>query len=667
MAKAQAKAERPLPPLKKNFWANDRKVGYALGVLAFLLYAKTIGFGYALDDVAVLSGNRYVKDGFDGFGEILSTFYWHGHDSFAASNSGLFRPLSLLLFATEWQLFGDKPQVFHFIHILLYACVAIHLYRWLSEMLGKEGRRIALFATLLWIVLPVHTEVVANLKSADEILALLFSILGLRLLLKWSASGSIVMLLVAAVFFFLALLSKEAAVLILPLALLMLMMFRRKSIRELLAPGAILLGFALVWLAWHYAVIANADSQPLDYDYRHNALLSNPSAIDRLGTAIGLQARYWVKMLVGYPLSYNYSFNEIPVNGFADSWPWLALAGTGAALYFAWKKFRTLPALSFAIIFYFVTMLLTSNIFFPIGDIFAERFTFIPSIGFCILLAMLILRNAKTDFTPTSTAIGILVVLCVVYSARTFARTSDWKDEETLFLADVEHAPNSARVHGNAGVLYLNAALGDTNQVTRRQKFELAFQEYSAAYEIDNRDYGAAAALGQIMYHKADYKASVMWSQRSISARRQLLKEQGLPLTDDWNTLQNTGDAYVRLEQYDSARFYFNASANVFPRTDIYDRMGNAHLRSKDTVAALAAYAEAVRFDSAYIAGWDKIANLKGMRRDYAGSNEAFLKIAAIDSTNPAPWRMLYTNYGLMGDTVNAGLAAKEYYKRGGK
>jgi tetratricopeptide (TPR) repeat protein len=309
-------------------------------------------------------------------------------------------------------------------------------------------------------------------------------------------------------------------------------------------------------------------------------------------------------------------------------------------------------------------MLLTSNIFYRIGDIFAERFTFIPSIGFCILLALLIVRGSKKQFS-TTTAAGILTLMCLVYSIRTFARTPAWTDDNTLFLTDVENSPNSGRIHSNVGFIYMNAALLDSNAITKRQKLDLAYGELARAFEIDNRDYGSASALGQVMYHKGDFNASVMWSQRSIAVRRQLLLDEGYTdVPDDWNTLQNTGDAYVRLEKFDSAAFYFTASAKIFPRTEIYEKLGGAYLRAKDTAGAIASYTDAIRVDSAYISGWDKIANLKGMRKDYAGSNEAFLKIAALRPDDPAPWRMIYTNYGLMGDSVNAGNAALEFNRR---
>src|ERR1044071_5511236 len=184
MAKVKTKEKAELTH-SKPFWSQDRTIAWALGGFAFLLYAQTIGFGYALDDVAVLKSNDFVHAGFRGFKDILTSFYWHGNASFADANSGLFRPLSLLLFATEWQLFHDKPGVFHFVHIMLYAVAAMQLYLFLRDLFGKTGSQLAIFATLFWIVLPVHTEVVANLKSADEILSLLFSLLMMRWLLKW--------------------------------------------------------------------------------------------------------------------------------------------------------------------------------------------------------------------------------------------------------------------------------------------------------------------------------------------------------------------------------------------------------------------------------------------------------------------------------------------------
>jgi len=669
MAKTKARAEKPVPALKKNFWSNDRNISYVLAGIAFLLYVQTIGFKFALDDVAVLTGNAYVKDGFGGFGKILSTFYWNGNASFADANSGIFRPLSLLLFATEWQIFGEKPGVFHFIHIVLYAVVAMQLFLLLRELFGKSSGQIALVATLLWIVLPIHTEVVANLKSADEILSLLFSLLGLRWLLRWNDNRKMRSLLFSGGFFFLALLSKEAAVLILPLALLALMMFRERTVKSLITPGVVLAAIAVVWLLWHEWVIRSSPSKMITYDYRNNALLSNPSAIDQLGTAIGLQARYWIKMIVGYPLSWNYSFNEIPVNGFADVWPWISLIGISVAGYFAWKTFRRQPIISFSILFYFVTIILTSNIFYKIGDIFAERFTFVPSIGFCILVAAFLVRYRKSEVVAKmpSSALGIFIIISLAYAVRTMDRTGDWKDESTLFLADVDHAPNSARVHGNVGIIYLNSALGQKDEVMKQQQLKLAYEELSIAEEIDPRDFQSSKLLGQVLYLQKDYKSSVHWSELSVVQRRQVCIESGQPVTDDAETFLNIANAFEKLANYDSTLYYYNESAKALPAPTTYLRIGDTYLRTHDTLSALGMYDRAVLLDSALADGWDKIGNIKGMRGDYAGSNIAFQKIAVLKPEDPNPWKMIYTNYGMMGDSLKAKEAAQEYFKRGGK
>jgi tetratricopeptide (TPR) repeat protein len=669
MAKTKAKAEKQIPSLKKNFWFEDRNVAYILGAFAFLLYSQTIGFKFALDDVAVLTGNTYVKDGFGGFGKILSTFYWSGNPSFADANSGIFRPVSLLMFATEWQIFGEKPGVFHFIHIVLYAVVAMQLFLLLRELFGKSSGQLALVATLLWIVLPIHTEVVANLKSADEILSLLFSLLGLRFIVRWSNINSTVNLLMSCAFFFLALLSKEAAVLILPLALLGLIMFRDRNIKSLIAP---VIAFGIitgVWLLWHMWVINSSPSKMITYDYRNNALLSNSSSIDQLGTAIGLQARYWIKMLIGYPLSWNYSFNEIPVDGFADVWPWISLIGIGAAGYFAWKTFKTQPIISFAIIFYFVTIVLTSNIFYKIGDIFAERFTFVPSIGFCILISALLVRYRQSETAQklSSTALGIFVIILLAYTGRTFARTSDWKDESTLFLSDVDHAPQSARVHGNVGIIYLNSALGQKDEAVKQQQLKMAYEQLAIAEQIDSNDYQSSKLLGQVLYLQKDYKASIHWSELSVLQRRNVCIGSAQPVTDDAETFLNLAYAFEKLEQYDSTLYYYTASSKTFAAPSTYLRIGDTYLRMKDTVNALSMYDQSVQIDTALVEGWDKIGNIKGMRGDYEGSNSAFQKIAQLKPEDPGPWKMLYTNYGLMGDSLRAQEAAGEYFKRGGQ
>src|SRR3954464_2995523 len=104
----------------------DRRTAWLIFAAAAVLYARTVTFQYALDDRAVTFENRFVRDGIGGIPKILTTFYWAG---FWDSNAGLFRPLSVVMLATEWQIVPDAPAVYHAVNVLLYALAAMLLYR----------------------------------------------------------------------------------------------------------------------------------------------------------------------------------------------------------------------------------------------------------------------------------------------------------------------------------------------------------------------------------------------------------------------------------------------------------------------------------------------------------------------------------------------------------
>lgn len=659
------KPEKKQTVVEHSWFNTERKTAALLALIAFVLYARTFGFSYALDDIAVVQANKYVQDGFGGFGKILSTFYWNGFESFSTQNSGIFRPVSLLLFATEWQIFGNSPGVFHFVNVLLYALCSFQLFLLLNSLFGKEKRALAFGGVLLWTVLPVHTEVVANIKSADEILALLFSVLSMRYLLRWSDTGKFNNVFFSTGYMFLAMLSKEGAALILPIAFIMMMLFRNHNIKSLLRPAMIFAAVSIVWLVWHQAVIMSAEGTRVEYDYRHNALLSNDSWIIQKATALGMQTLYWIKALVGYPLSYNYSFNQIPVDGFSGINFWIALVGLIASVYTVVKYFRTQPVLVFGICFYWISFAMTSNIFFSIGDIFAERFLFVPSVGFVLIIAWLISRflNKENADNYTNSANKVIYAMCLIYSGLAFNRAGDWKDQETLFLADVEHAPQSARVHTNAGTIYLNAAVASKDEVERKELWNQAYTEYKSAADIDSTDFQAYQALGQICYHLGDYKASVMWSRKCIAARFKLSPEAA----EDVITLSNLGDAYRKLEMYDSAVAVYSRALRIAPSSELSIKAGDMHLLRKDTAAALAVFENSVKQDSLHAASWDKLANLKGMRGDFAGSTDAFLHLSRLNPADLRPWQMIFTNAKMTGDSLMMKRATEEYIKRGGK
>ena len=645
--------------VKPVFWQDDRKMGWLFFGFAFLLYAQTIGFDFTLDDVAVIGKNTFVQDGFGGIKNLLTKFYWAGDPDFATANSGLFRPVSMVMFAIEYQLFGSKHAVFHFVNVTLYALVAYQLYRLLRELFNKQGITLAILVCGLWLALPVHVEVVANVKSADEILSVLFFLLSFRQLLKWNESKAMKPLLLSALFIFLSLLSKEGAGLFIPVMLLALLMFRGKKIREIILPIIYFTVAVAVWLGWHTGVIMNASSEKITYDYRHNALLSSSSVVDRIGTAVGMQARYWLKMLVGYPLSYNYSFNEIPVDGFTSAWSMVSLAGIFLAGFVCVKYFRKFPVLVFGILFYFITFALTCNIFYLIGDIFAERLTFAPSLGFAMVLAWLILRftDGLEEKKIHSKAIYILLPVMLIYSIRSFSRSSDWESDPVLFTADVDHAPGSARVHYNYGVVLIDHAVNAKDENERRQYYDQAYNEFITAVTIDSADFQSSYNLGVVEYRRKHYAESVKWSRHVLAINPK-----------DISVLGNLGDALSMAGKKDSAiACYKTFIGSGLGTTDTWLNLAYIYLGKGDTTAALDAFDGSVKLNPKFATGYDKLGNVAGMHREYERSTKAFEALIQLNPADPKPYAMIRTNYLLLGDTAKALQYNQLYIDHGGK
>src|SRR5688572_30865975 len=167
--KGQPAPNKPAPLSVKPV-DNSRIIRYSAiicALFAFALYANTLSHDYTVDDGTVISNNKITKKGISAIPEIFSTSYRAG---FWERQEGLYRPLSVAMFAIEWELAPENPSPGHWINVILYALTAFLMMMTLSNIFKNYSPLLPLLATLLFVVHPIHTEVVANIKSRDEIL-----------------------------------------------------------------------------------------------------------------------------------------------------------------------------------------------------------------------------------------------------------------------------------------------------------------------------------------------------------------------------------------------------------------------------------------------------------------------------------------------------------------
>lgn len=441
-------------------------------ILTFAVYWNALPNDYALDDAIVITQNEFTKQGIDGIDDLLKTevftgFFGYQKNLVAGSR---YRPLSLITFAIEYQFFGLNPFISHFINIALYALTCIVLFNILIMLLGKYSGKhwyasLPFVAVVLFIVHPLHTEVVTNIKGRDEIFTLLGSLLALLYSLRFLNSGKVKNLILSFVVFFLALTSKENAVTFFAIIPLTVLFFTRHSIGRNLITLAPMILATIIYFGIRQSILGGAQGS-IPQELMNDSFMFHTTSEKFASIMLSFGWYYW---LLFFPinLTFDYYPYMVPIVGWGDWRVLISLLLTIVPIAFALLHFfRVLsarinkkeiegnPAL-YGILFYFLTFSIVSNLLFPIGTLMSERFMFIPSIGFVIAIAwvitVLLKKVIRIEKTHIILILGFLVIAGGLYGFRTLDRNVDWDNDYTLFTNDVEISGNSAKSNTSAG------------------------------------------------------------------------------------------------------------------------------------------------------------------------------------------------------------------------
>jgi tetratricopeptide (TPR) repeat protein len=459
----------------------DRFLAGLLLAAAVFVYGNTLFNQFVLDDELYITRNEQVVD---------PTL----HNLFSANPySNVFRPFSFATLALNWKLQQDNPLTYHVVNLLLHAAVCWLLFILLQELLGSlaEGKTVAFVAALLYAVHPIHTEAVTWSVGRAELLAAGFLLAGWILHRRDQPFGSLLC-------FALAMLSKESAVAFLPLVF-----FGdyatgkwKPRWRYALAGGLTAAYLGVLWVA-----------QGKHFGEHGISRIDNPlvslSAGWRVLNALRVAWKYVALQVYPASLSSDYSFNQIPVfQDWRHTLP-AALAAVvlaGLWLWAVWKR-RTGWVLAGAI--YFAGFATTANILLPTGTIMAERLAYLPSAGFCLMLALLWQRLQQKH---QKAAWGVLTVVALALCVRTAARNRDWKDPFTLFSADVRAVPNDAKIHANLAGQYL-----------LRHQTDLAATEYQAALRIEPDFAESLASYAAIEFERGNLASARTMIEKALS------------------------------------------------------------------------------------------------------------------------------------------------------
>ena len=303
-------------------WSNSIIVFVVLIALAFLLYGNSLGHDYVLDDQMVITKNAYVQEGRKGLPDIFSydSFmgYFQNEDNLYLLPGGRYRPLSLATFAMETEWFGiGKPAISHGINIFLYGFTAFLLFIVLTKMLPPAAEKtwltgIPFLAAVIWLMHPLHTEVVANIKGRDEILSLLFSLGSLWASLLYIDRNKKRWLALALLFLFFGMLAKENALTFIAVIPLSCYFFRQVSFQQLVRFTGLLLIPVLLFIIIRYRALG------FFFDHGHpvNDIMNDPfiglSSTERYSTVF-YTLGWYIKLLFLTYRKNHIKFNNSPM------------------------------------------------------------------------------------------------------------------------------------------------------------------------------------------------------------------------------------------------------------------------------------------------------------------------------------------------------------------
>lgn len=486
---------------------------YVFFIILFtsLVYMNSLKNDYNMDDSLVMTNNKLVNGNFT---EVFTnhSFSDEGYDFD-------YRPISIASFYLENKFFGKNPHVSHFISILLYVLLSILIYYFLLSI--NIDATSVLILTLLFVSYPLHTEVVDNIKNRDELLSSIFGFSALIIVIKSLTKPHWLFIVLLVVFSFFGMLSKSSFLIFPPIILAIIVVYAKREsnfistklfFKYLLFSGLGILGVIIL----KYFVFKNNHAIRL-FEYFENPFYFS-SFQERILPSFYIIGYYIKLMLYPFTPIYYYGYNTI---NYTDIFSFYSLIGVLFVFivpFLVYKLLKnnsndTLPLMVGLIILY-VNLFAVSNLWSPLPGIVAERFIFVATLGFLLILFFSIKLISKKFFNNYSTNFNLFVgcTLVFIFSISTFARNKQWKNELTLYKNDVYRVPNSAKANEMLANKYLKLAVSENNKTFLSlseqyfQKAILIYPDYSAC--LNN--------LGYINFLKTNYSKALDYYQKSV-------------------------------------------------------------------------------------------------------------------------------------------------------
>ncbi|XP_008399435.1 transmembrane and TPR repeat-containing protein 1 isoform X2 [Poecilia reticulata] len=610
----------------------------ALFVLCSLCYSNSLYGELVHDDVWAIVNNPDVRPG-SSLRNIFRNDFWGKRMADNTSHKS-YRPLCILTFKLNILLGGLTPLYFHIINVCLH-CAVTCLLMYTCERCVFKNPCLAFITALLFAVHPVHTEAVSGIVGRADVLACLLFLLTfhfyIRSIDEWVSEDSFPStvspgsLLVSLFLGTCAMLVKETGITVFGVCLLYdaLVLCRKPLTHHLLSSrledfphfctpfikrACLVSGYVVMIMSIRLWLMGG--SMPL-FSEQDNPASYSPHLLTRFLTySYLLSFNAWL-LLAPVVLCYDWQVGSIPlVESLGDvrnvSTILLATLMIALCLHclFSLKRQENKEVLV-GICFLVFPFIPASNLFFRVGFVVAERVLYMPSMGYCILVAAGLGRLFSVAGRWGTTLLSVFMLLLILlFSWKTVQQNNVWLSREALFRSGFKTLPHNAKVHynyanflkdsarheeaiyhyNNALRLYPRHASAMNNLGTLTRSPDEAEHYYRKALEINPHHNRALFNLGNLLKSQGKEKEAETLLKESI--------HYGPHFADAYSSLASL---YAEQKRFAEANeMYLKGIENCPDNSDLHNNYGVFLVDTGEGHLATTHYQEAIRLKPAH-------------------------------------------------------------------
>ncbi|XP_019638100.1 PREDICTED: transmembrane and TPR repeat-containing protein 3-like [Branchiostoma belcheri] len=681
-----------------------------LVVAVVTCYWNSLFCGFVFDDMSAIKDNRDLRPSTPVFNLFLNDFW--GTPMHMEKSHKSYRPLCVLTFRLNYLLHELEPLGYHLVNLCLHAAVCV-LYMSVCCMFASLGT--SFLAALLFAVHPIHTEAVTGVVGRAELLSSLFFLAAFRCYTcccrstkpaGWSYVMYTVLLTSAAT------LCKEQGITVIGVCCVYdVFIAQRKTIQDLLFTAYSLLSGKSGLPPWLKSSIARTlllvlstaclmlarvkvmGAQLPVFTRFDNPASVSPALTRQLTFNYLLSINAWL-LLFPSELCCDWTMGTVPlVETFSDPrnlctlafWVTMAKLAQSALTRDGKRAKATIMALSLMVL----PFLPASNLFFPVGFVVAERILYIPSMGFCLLIAMgtsLLAKQRNLKYVTYAAVFSLLVF----HGAKTIRRNFDWESEYSLFQSalkvntrnaklwnNVGHALENQDRHAEALEYFLRAAgvqpddIGAHMNVGRAYKNLERFQESEEAYRkamalmpsvIPGKKYATRVAPSHLSVYVN--LANLIREDDARLMEADSLYRQAISMRPDFTQAYiNRGEVLMRLNRSKEAQQSYETALQLdSDNPDIHYNLGIVLLEQGDRSRALKSLTRALQLDPHHKQSLFNSAVMMQESGDPALRPEAYRRLYEVLEQEPQNEKV-YFNLGMLSMDDKNFTAADQWFR----